>query len=123
MSKLQEVRRVKKNLPYTVTGIQDVAVWRAEQTTKEEIYQLEKQVRHNKIVQALTDGTIGNKVFEKSQVTKNYERLAKNTEALAAYINESSNKTIKAYKCPPPKPSIFQRVAIAVTDWFCSIKF
>ncbi len=115
MSKYSEVKRIKKNLPYTVSDIPDISVWRLSQADKDKAWEMKKEVKRHNVITSMKDGSLVAKEFAKSTTTKAYDRMLADKLMLNNYPTTIMIK--------PLKPSILTQVKNWLTDWFLSIKF
>lgn len=126
MSKYSETRRVKKNLPYTVSAIPDIAAWRVEQIRFEEQHQLKKEAKRSMIIQGMEDGSLLAKSYGVSKTTlTNNTYLAKQKELLDRHYSTNLGP-MSTYKHPSKSQQLtnsFTGFYNKFVNWLISFKF
>lgn len=136
MSKYAETRRVKKNLPYTVSNIECLEYWRKERAEIEAKWQVKKEIKRQDAIMAFN---LGRSQYDdqKSKTTEIYQRYQKQQQENLQRYAESiqpetkSNKRIQPETKTPaitPKDTqkyskIFTLFYVKFVNWLISLKF
>lgn len=120
--RIQQIKSVKKNLPYTVRDIGNaemLAYWKEEQKIKDAEWQVKKEMRRHQAIEAFNRGAASKPSLldTDSPTVTAYKRYQEQQQKA---ILESMN--VKRPIVPQKKPSWLQRVTDRFVNWLTSLK-